>query len=364
MGALRQTGLVAGVEDPLDNRVRMGGDYKGWVRILVEGPSPIYTAAKFKLDRDHWLVRGEEVPVNVDPEAPQGFEILWEEIPPIAERAAAGDAALADPIDAYRRVLTALILAGVEGEAVAAPPQVGAGQIAREALSNVLHGQSPSVGQDPFRIKLHAHAQLVERGDMSAVKGHFEESMEKIAAGTAPAGKVRAGVLFSAHVATMKTTGGDEHGAGANSFPERHGKHDVVLSVHVPGQDPYAVHVEKFNHKKGKAGEYMAALPAVVSAADPSEVEVLWDEMLSSKEFAKEAKANAKQMVADRQAMLEAAQAGRPGPAGGTGPIEAYKGAAKTALEATAGNPASRQMVIDQYRRLGVKISDDGVVED
>jgi len=40
------------------------------VRILVEGDQPIYTAARFKLDRDHWLVRGQEIPVLIDPESP------------------------------------------------------------------------------------------------------------------------------------------------------------------------------------------------------------------------------------------------------------------------------------------------------
>jgi hypothetical protein len=365
MATLEQTALVAAAEDPLDNRTRLGAGRGGWVRILVAGDAPIYTAARFKLDRDHWLVRGQEISVKIDPAAPQDFEIVWDQVASIEQRAAANAPSLADPIGSYRRVLTALIVAGVAGQGAAAPGQISAGQIVRGALGGVLPGRSIPQGGDPFATPLHAHAELFERGDKSPVVGNFEKSMQKIAAAPAPAGKLRAGVLFSAHAATMKTSGGAE-GAGMNSYPERQGKHEVVLSVHVPGRDPYAVHVGKFKHEKGKVGEFMAALPALVSATDPSDVVVLWDEMLSSREFSKQVKANARGMVAERKAALRTAQqGGQPGALpGGVDAMAGYKQSARAALAATANSPASRRMVIGQYRSLGVKISDEGEVED
>jgi hypothetical protein len=79
-GASRQTALVAAAEDPIDNRLR-GKGYRGWVRILVEGSPPIFSAARFKLDPDHWLVRGQEIPVMIDPAQPEAFEVVWDEVP-------------------------------------------------------------------------------------------------------------------------------------------------------------------------------------------------------------------------------------------------------------------------------------------
>jgi hypothetical protein len=187
--------------------------------------------------------------------------------------------------------------------------------------------------------------------------------MERTAAQPAPAGKRRAGVLFAAHAATEKSQGGD----GDSSYPDRHGKHEVVLSVHLPGETPYAVHVIKFDHKKGKVGSYMAALPALVSATDRNDVEVQWDELLSIRDARKQGKqlaagyrdAMQERVAAIQQASQAAAQAG---PAGTPGP-ELYKQSARAAL-AAVGNSPQRQMVIEQFRRLGVEISDDGVVED
>jgi hypothetical protein len=38
------------------------------VRILIDEESePIYVARRFRLDPDHWLVTGTDVPVQIDP---------------------------------------------------------------------------------------------------------------------------------------------------------------------------------------------------------------------------------------------------------------------------------------------------------
>jgi hypothetical protein len=353
--ALLTTALVAGVSDPIDNRLRFGRPASGWVRILVTGDTPIFTARREVLTPERWLARGEEIPVALDAAAPGGFEILWDEIPPMAARAAAGTPALADPLDAHRRVLAGLILAGVAGQGVPLPPRENVGALARQAIGNVLHGRDPSAGmRDPFLDTLHANAGLIETGHLEVVRGHFDESLAAIATRPAAPGRVRAGVLFSAHAATLKSDGTDS----GSRYYDRHGKHQAVLSVHVPGRDPYAVYVEKFDHKKGKASDFMAALPAEVSASNPTDVEVKWDELLSSREYTRQRRDQALGEAAERMAAYQAARGNQPSNA-----IEQYRTSARRALEMTRGGP-SRQMVIDQYRQLGVTITDDGEVVD
>jgi hypothetical protein len=359
MGALEKMALVCAADDPLDNRRTRFPHC--WLRILVEGDPSIYAAAKFKFDPDHWPVRGMELPIVIDPDSPQDFKVVWDEVPPIEKRAAANDPSLADPIGAHRRVIEALISAGVAGKGAPAPERKSVGDLAGQALKHAFR-RAPSLtetDQDEFQFSLHEEAVLVDGGDLGSVVGHFDESMEKIAAEPAPPGTVRAGVLFSAHAATLESQGS---GDLQTSYFERHGKHAVVLSVNVPGKDPYAAYVEKFDHKKGKAGIHeSAALPALVSATDPNEVDVQWDEMIS----AKEAKKQGKQAAAERvNALMERRQAGAQPGAAGADPMDTYKQNARAALDATANNPVSRQMVIDQYRRLGVKISETGEVED
>jgi hypothetical protein len=62
---------------------------------------------------------------------------------------------------------------------------------------------------------------------------------------------------------------------------DRHGTHQAVLAVNIPGGAPYAVFKPRFKHPHGKGNLIGAGLPALVSSSDPSDVEVLWDEMLS-----------------------------------------------------------------------------------
>jgi len=147
MGALRQTALVAGTDDPLDNRMRRWSRLPPWVRILVEGDQPIYTAARFKLDRDHWLVRGQEIPVLIDPESPADFEIDWDQVPSIEERAAADDPTLATPIDAHRTRGHCADPGGVAGEGVPRPEQPNVGKLSARSLESGLSGHASQIGR-------------------------------------------------------------------------------------------------------------------------------------------------------------------------------------------------------------------------
>src|SRR4029077_5865957 len=65
-------------------------------------------AGRMRLTEAHWLVPGMEVPVLLDPDKPERFEVQWDRVPSMEARAAANDPALADPIAARRRVASVL----------------------------------------------------------------------------------------------------------------------------------------------------------------------------------------------------------------------------------------------------------------
>src|SRR5258708_4803375 len=94
----RMNALVVAAELPLDNRIMVGAQSRGSVRIVIEDAQPPIMATKdFRLDSTHWLVSGMSIPVVLDPARPSQFEIEWDSIPSIQERVAAGDPALTDP---------------------------------------------------------------------------------------------------------------------------------------------------------------------------------------------------------------------------------------------------------------------------
>jgi hypothetical protein len=351
------TALVIEADDPLDNRIKLGKHSHGIVRILIETKSDsIYVWGRFKLDRDHWPVCGQELPVTIDPAHPKTFEIRWDEVPSIEERAAANDLTLADPVGTRKRTMQKLIDSGVAMGGVTNP--------------------------DLREVVVSAQATAAEQDDGSL--DHFKESMEKAAQEPAPAGKTRAVVLVAASEATLRqeTSGDTDSG---RSYPDRHGKHQAVLAVNVPGSEPYAVFVREFKHKRGKGAPVGAGLPALVSSSDPSDVEVLWDELLSVKKQSKKTAAEAMQAAQERMTAAQQAASAAPvmPPAPVTPPVPGAANApqmpanapqmtpqmrqmmiqqAKTALAAVP--PNMRQMMIQQYRMAGIEIDDEGNVSE
>jgi hypothetical protein len=151
-----------------------------------------------------------------------------------------------------------------------------------------------------------------------------------------------------------------------------------VLAVSVPGQAPYAVFVRKFKQPRGHGDVAGAGLPALVSATDPNDVEILWDDMPSVEnqlgqriaDRMHEAEAGMQQSAAMQQQMMEALQrasAAPPGP--NAAPVAAAMGEmppemkammvqnAKLALQLVK-DPAQRKMLIEQYRIAGIPIDD------
>ena len=351
------TALVIEADDPLDNRVKLGRSSKGQVRILIDAkPSPIYVARAFKLDKDHWPVVGMELPVTIDPADPGKFEIRWDEVPSMEERAAGNDPTLADPAGAKKKAQEVLLASGAAGPA---GPYAPSGDV-RETV-------------------VKAQAEAAKQGD--GMPDHWQESLDKAATESAPAGKTRAVVLFAASEATLKTEGGSDDGTGGHQFRTRHGKHDVVLAVNIPGKEPYAVYIPKFKHKGGKSNAVGAGMPALVSSSDPSDVEILWDELPSVKEQAQETMAEATGVMQDRMAaatqqMNAAMQQVSPPPAPPPGEANAPQvpadtpgvspqmkemmlNNAKMAISA-APNDQMRQMIIEQYRLAGIPIDEKG----
>jgi hypothetical protein len=361
-GTQQMTALVVEADDPLDNRVKVGKSTQGTVRILIDTkPAATYVARSFKLDRDHWPIRGMELPVLIDPAKPDQFEIDWEQVPSIEERAAANDPTLADPRGTKKKTMETLIASGAAGPGADVQGWTGA---------------TPDIPQDVRQVVVAAQAAEVKKGEQSGMADHFQESLDKAAQEPAPAGKTRAVALISASEATLRQEGGGDDGTGSHNVRSRQGKHDAVLAVNVPGQEPYAVFISKFKHPRGKGSPVGAGLPALVSSSDPRDVEVLWDELLSVKDQAQKTKAEAMQTASDRMAdatkqMNQAfQQAGPPPP--GAAPAPGAAGMpqmpanmqammaenAKKALE-FAKDPATRKLLIQQYRAAGIEIDEE-----
>jgi hypothetical protein len=228
---VRATGLVVGATDPLNNKLRLGNRNRGWVRVIADlGGDRVNAVSRFDLTEKRWLVVGMEIPVRIDPEKPGGFEIDWDAIPSMQERVAANDPTLADPITAQKRAREALLAASGAADDLTDP--------------------------------------TTER---------FNKAMKYAAEQPAPAGKSRAIVHVAAITATVRT---EESSSGHTTSQQQisTGRRTAVLSVNVPGQAPYALLQRRFKRPRGMAG---LVVPALVASSDPTDVEVLWDELAS-----------------------------------------------------------------------------------
>lgn len=355
--ARRQIALVVEADDPLDNLAEArlakslvtGRQSLGVVRILIDSDTPVYVARGFELDRDHWPVCGMQLPVTIDLADPGSFEVNWDEVPSMEQRAAANDSTLADPVGTRKRTMEALIAAGVAGSGVSPPKQdAGAVLVAGQALA-------------------------VEMGNSDHLPDHFQESMDAAAQEPAPAGKTRAVVLIAASEATLCQMRGESMVWG----PDSHGTHAAVLAVNIPGRAPYAVFKQRFEHPHGKGSLMGAGLPALVSSSDPSDVEVLWDKMLSIREQDRQTRntalSDANERVARFEArMTEVSSGPPPAPpvaAGSLGtpqiPAQAREMMIKDAkLALQSVPPAMRESLIEQYRMAGITIDENGDIAD
>jgi hypothetical protein len=333
-----RTALVVAADAPIDNASgwARGRHYEGNVRILIEdGSEPIYVSRRFRLDEDHWLVPGMEVPVKIDLERPNEFEIDWAGVPGIEERVAANDPVLADPRGARRRVTEALEAVGVAGPKHLGPLPDGIGDVLARA----------------------------EEAKRAASPDRFDEHLERAAQEPAPPGKARAVALVSAITASVVPRQPD--GGGGTDITTS-GKRKTVLAVNVPGRDPYAVLMQKLKHPRMRADVAGSGLPALVSNTDPNDVEILWEELPSALDQVGQrisdslAASGAEAEVLERGMMNQVQEA----IAKGTPPMP-QQGAAQEMMIQSAKqalrfvqDPAMRKMMIEQYRAAGIEIED------
>ena len=308
------TALIVYADHPLDNKVKLGKKSRGTVRIVVETDSdPIYAANRFKLDKDHWLLPGQEIEVTLDPKHPDDFEIDWDAIPSIEERVAADDPTLTDPLGMQQKMEEKI-----------------------ESVTNVFATQKIPI-PDSLRPLVEKARSGMPRGD------RFKEAMDKAAQAEAPPGKQRAVVLVATRTATLATEGGDADGGGGTTVrTDSMRGNDSVLSVNVPGMAPYAVFKPRLKRPRNVADVNKSGFPALVSSTDPTDVEILWDEMPSAKDQVNERL---------NQAMQNALQNAMP-----AGTQEAMAANAVRALKMMP--PAQRQMMIQQYRAAGIEIDE------
>ncbi|MEO6472169.1 MAG: hypothetical protein ABIR57_09565 [Aeromicrobium sp.] len=340
----RMTALVVEADAPLDNTLMVGKHFLGTVRIAIENATPpIYTARSFKLDRSHWLVRGTSVPITIDPAQPQDFELNWEEIPGIEQLVDARDPALCDPMGTQRKIAEVVERLTRTVNVDNLPPEL------REALDHMKN-------QD------------------SSPADHFAEALDKARHEPAPTGMVRAVVIIATTTMTVVQDGGGGDGDVGHRHRSSNGKHDAVLSVHIPDREPYAVFVPNLNRPRNRADVMGAGLPALVSTSDPCAVEVLWDELPSLKEQINDRLSEASNRMQSAEAAIREATAkaqqnppSYAAPAAGAPQVSAEMremmiNSAKIAL-ASIRDPTQRKMMIDQYRLAGITIDEHGNVE-
>jgi len=335
--ALRRSALVTHVDAPPHGAPHHGALSRGTSRVLVDlGSGPVEVAGTFRFADDHWLVRGMDVTVHIDPSRPAEFDVDWTWVARMADRVAANDPVLADPFAADRRV---------------------------------------------------AHALGLTRADTGTRRqDRFAQLMAAAATAPAVAGKVRAVVLVATIRGHMEI-GGSDPGPSTTEISV-HRNSEAVLAVNIPGRRPYAVFVRNFKFSRRQSDIIGGGLPALVSTTDPNDVEVLWDDVPSvaaqladrisaSMSAAQETSA----FPPDEAAYPPAGPAAAAHPGWAAGPM-AFAGAMPTAgagLAALApqmremmidnlrrtlcyvSEPAQRRMILDQYRALGVDIEGEGL---
>jgi hypothetical protein len=314
-------GLVVEATAPPEGAPPFGSGSHGTVRILADaGSGPATSTMKFRFSDAHWLVPGMEIAVTIDPAQPGRFELDWGTIPAMKDRVAANDPTLADPLGARLKV-------------------------------------SKALGLDPG----------------SAKSDHFNAAMAEAARTRAPDGKLRAVIL----VATIRGRTVQEPHEKTTVTQEQNSA--AVLAVNIPGRTPYAVFKRKFKYPRLQRDLTGAGLPALVSAGDPNDVEILWDEVGSVEsqlatrisDSSRDADQRTSQLGAMGQQITDAVErAGTDAPAAVPAPgAAALEGLAPEMRQMAADNakrtlqfvqdPAQRRMLVEQYRAAGI-ILDEG----
>jgi hypothetical protein len=305
-GWVPEQAFVLDAEAPVEHAPSFGKGSQRSIGLLIDsGAGPRHVSVHAKHDADKWLVPGAVVGVRVDPDDADNVEIAWDELPSIEARVAAGDPTLVDPIGAEQRVSQA-------------------------------RGLPPS-----------------DRAE------RLKEALAAAAAAPAPPGKLRAVAM----VATIRGRQWMDAGEHATTYSIASA---AVLSINVPGAAPYAVFEPKFKCPKGMEAAVSQELPALVSASDPGEIDVLWDEVQSDATYgatlvaarvAGSSAVQAQSLAAASGAMSEAIAGASP--VFNADAIAQQRAASIKAALARVQDPAARKAMIDQYRAMGYEVDAD-----
>jgi hypothetical protein len=302
----RALALVIEAAAPPEGGSSLGPGSNRPLRILADlGSGRRLHDGKIRTGESHWLVPGMEVEVTFDRDRPGRFEVDWESVPSMEARAAANDASLADPIAARRKV---------------------------------------------------AHALGLHKADTGTARTErFSRAVEQAAAQPAPPGKLRAVVLIATIRGRRRIVGDPENASTHDQVTYRRAS-AAVLSVNVPGRDPYSVYVQRFKCEVDLLEPQWLPLPALVSGADPAEPQILWAEVPSHDAQLSERFAGSRAAQEARTAQVDTfAQHGQPQQE------QMQQLAAESARRALqyVTDPTMRKMLIDQYRAAGIDIGDN-----
>jgi hypothetical protein len=189
----------------------------------------------------------------------------------------------------------------------------------------------------------------VQQAQETCKPDRFAAAMEHAAQAPAPPGGLRAVVMVATSTASLTFYGTDASRWKRVSS----GKRKAVLSVHVPGPAPYASFQPEFDRPEGEHDLSEGGLPALVSASDPHDVEVLWDEQPSLGDQLSQRISDSFQSAA---AGMQAEQQVMQGALGGDIQREMAESAMRVLQAIT--DPTQRQMMINQYRAAGVEIDE------
>jgi hypothetical protein len=329
---VRVTALVTDTERPVENLDGSRGSLAR-TQILVDlGAGPVVGLRELPLDPEHWLTIGQSIPVFVNPTNPNDFTVDWSVVPSIAERVAAQDPTLVDPLDARLKSWDALSAAGLH------TPDMD--EVAPQVL----------------QVELAAmRAQYVSQAQA------FAKQVVGAASLAAPDGYRRA-------IVAIATTTARWEGASLTSLHrEVLGKHTVVLAVTVAESRPYAVLVTSFQHKERAFDANNPGLPALVSIADLNDVQVQWDEMSTPQDVEHAAQQQARgykktlgTLMEQHDAAVVAAQTAIPRAALPADVSSDPKAAAIANANATLArmSPIARPAMIAYYRSIGIEVDE------
>jgi hypothetical protein len=317
----RSTALVLAADAPPQGAPSHGRDSQGSIRVLVDTAAGAHQqlATTFTYADDHWLAVGMDAPVILDPSRPDTFEVDWAGVPSMQQQVEANHPALADPFAASRRIADLL-------------------------------GITPS----------EKTASQYER---------LQKAVAEAGTKSSPAGRVAAvAIMVTVRGRYSSSDGGDADGGGpTHTSVSLLSNSPAVLSVWIPGEQPYAAYLPKFKVPKSHLTLPGEPMPAAVSATDRHDVEILWSEMAGlgdqiAARISDGARAGNQFEAAMSQqveaATAQAAATGAPMAGGGMPPAmrQMMIDNLKRSLNSVP-DPAMRQQMIAQYRTMGLDIT-------